>query len=49
MAALNLAEDRSRWICNGSWAPQAGPQMAAAADKMKDTTKLSDGSRLCLR
>ena len=42
MAALNLQKRSVALICNGSWAPQAGPQMAAAADKMKDTTKLSD-------
>ena len=42
MAALNLQKRAVGLICNGSWAPQAGPQMKEAAGKMKDTEIIDD-------
>lgn len=42
MAALNLQNRTAAAVCNGSWAPQAGPKMAEALGRMKDMTLLGD-------
>lgn len=42
MAALNLQNRTAAVVCNGSWAPQAGPKLVEAVGKMKNTTILND-------
>ncbi len=43
MAALNLQNRTVATVCNGTWAPQAGPKMIEAVSKMKNTTLLNEG------
>ena len=42
MAALNLQNRTVAAVCNGTWAPQAGPKMLDALGKMKNMTVLND-------
>lgn len=43
MAALNLQNRTVATVCNGTWAPQAGPKLKEAVCKMKNTTLLNEG------
>lgn len=42
MAALNVQNRTVAAICNGTWAPMAGPKLVEAIGKMKDMTILND-------
>lgn len=42
MAALNLQNRTVAMVCNGSWAPQAGPKMCESVCKMKNMNQLGE-------